>query len=276
MVDTAENTVANRDNADRAYNLIMKEKETLPSFDIKLKFIFSHSALKEGWDNPNVFQICTLKHSQSVISKRQEIGRGLRICVNSNGERMDSSVLNNEFFDMNKLTVVASESYDTFAKELQKEIVESLSERPTKLTNSVLKDRVLKNEKGEKLVIDEQTSMDLIFEFKIKGYIDDDYQITDELIKDIESDKFEVPEKLKDFKTSVIDLLLGIYSTANYKASQNEKANNIDEKILKPNGNFAKKEFKDLWNKIKIQTVYEVDFDTNEFYLVASSYYNSI
>lgn len=247
-----------------AYELIMKKKELLLSFKEPTRFIFSHSALREGWDNPNVFQICTLKHSQSTISKRQEIGRGLRICVNSHGERMDSSVLDNEFFDMNKLTVIASESYDTFAKELQNEIVESLSERPTKLTNSVLKDRVLRNDKGEKLVIDEQTSMDLIFAFKMKNYIDDEYQITEELIKDIEADEFEVPEKLKEFKTSVIELVQGIYSTANYKAAENEKANNIDEKILKPNENFAKKEFKDLWNKIKIQTVYEVDFNSDE------------
>ena len=247
-----------------AYDLIMKNKERLLSFKEPTRFIFSHSALREGWDNPNVFQICTLKHSQSTISKRQEIGRGLRICVNSNGERMDSSVLDNEFFDMNKLTVVASESYDTFAKELQQEIVESLSERPIKLTNSVLKDRVLKNEKGDKLVIDEKISMDLILAFRMKNYLDDDYQITDDFIKDIEADKFEVPEKLKEFKTSVIELVQGIYSTANYKASENEKTNNIDEKILKPNENFAKKEFKDLWNKIKIQTVYEVDFNSDE------------
>jgi len=247
-----------------AYDLIMKNKERLLSFKEPTRFIFSHSALREGWDNPNVFQICTLKHSQSTISKRQEIGRGLRICVNSHGERMDSSVLDNEFFDMNKLTVIASESYDNFAKELQKEIVESLSERPTKLTNSVLKDRVLKNEKGEKLVIDEQTSMDLIIAFNKKSYVDEDYQITDKLIKDIEADKFEVPENLNNFKTSIIELVQGIYSTANFRASENEKINNINEKILKPNENFAKKEFKELWNKIKIQTVYEVDFDSEE------------
>ncbi len=264
LIDSKEKRGEGGSDDVSAYDLIMKNKERLLSFKEPTRFIFSHSALREGWDNPNVFQICTLKHSQSTMSKRQEIGRGLRICVNSHGERMDSSVLDNEFFDMNKLTVVASESYDTFAKELQKEIVESLSERPTKLTNSVLKDRVLKNEKGEKLIIDEQISMDLIFAFKMKNYVDDDYQITDDLIKDIEADKFEVPDNLKNFKESVIELVQGIYSTANYKASENEKANNIDEKILKPNENFAKKEFKDLWNKIKIQTVYEVDFDSEE------------
>jgi len=247
-----------------AYDLIMKNKERLLSFKEPTRFIFSHSALREGWDNPNVFQICTLKHSQSTISKRQEIGRGLRICVNSHGDRMDSEVLDNEFFEVNKLTVVASESYDSFAKELQKEIVESLSERPTELTNSVLKDRVLKNEKGDKLVINEQISMDLIFAFKMKNYVDDDYQITDVLIKDIEAERFEVPESLNNFKASIIELVQGIYSTANYKSTEDERVNNVNEKVLKPNENFAKKEFKDLWKKIKIQTVYEVDFNSEE------------
>ena len=251
-------------NDSDAYELIMKKKERLLSFKESTRFIFSHSALREGWDNPNVFQICTLKHSQSTMSKRQEIGRGLRICVNSDGDRMDNSMLGGRFFDINKLTVVASESYDTFAKELQKEIVESLSERPIKLTNEVLVDRILTNRKGEKFTFDNQASMDLIFDFKIKGYVDDDYQITDILIKDIENNTFKVPDKLKNHAEQVAKLMENIYSTANYKAAENEKANNINEPVLKPNNNFAKKEFQELWNKIKVKTVYEVDFDSDE------------
>jgi type III restriction enzyme len=247
-----------------AYDLIMKKKELLLSFSESTRFIFSHSALREGWDNPNVFQICTLKHSQSTISKRQEIGRGLRISVNKHGERMDSSVLESDFFEVNKLTIIASESYDTFAKELQTEIVDSLSDRPVKLTTEVLVDRVLKNENGDKFVFDNQSSMDLIFDLKMKGYIDEHYQIRDSLIHDIEKQKYQYPDQLKGFENCVAELIQNIYSTANYKAIENDKANNINEAILRPNDNFAKKEFQELWNKIKVKTVYEVDFDSKE------------
>jgi len=264
FVDSKEKRSEGGSDDESAYDLIMKNKEKLLGFSEPTRFIFSHSALREGWDNPNVFQICTLKHSQSIISKRQEIGRGLRICVNSHGERMDTSVLENEFFDINKLTVVASESYDTFAKELQKEIVDSLSERPVKLTVDALVDHVLTNNKGEKFVFDSQTSMDLIFDFKNKGYIDDNYQITDTLIRDIAENKFKVPEKLNGFENCVADLMQKIHTTANYEATENGKANNISEAILKPNENFAKKEFQALWKKLKVKTVYEVDFDSDE------------
>jgi len=254
-------------NDESAYDLIMKNKEKLLSLNEPTRFIFSHSALREGWDNPNVFQICTLKHSQSEISKRQEIGRGLRICVNSHGERMDDSVLESDFFDINKLTVVASESYDSFAKALQNEIVASLSERPVKLTIDVLNKRVIKNEKGEKFTFDNQSSMDLIFDMKTKGYIDNNYQITDVLIKAIESKSYEVPEKLKGFESCVSELMQNIYTTANFTAAENESANNINETVLKPNDNFAKKEFQNLWKKIKVKTVYEVDFASQELIL---------
>ena len=248
-----------------AYDLIMKKKEKLLSLsEESTRFIFSHSALREGWDNPNVFQICTLKHSQSDISKRQEIGRGLRICVNSNGDRMDTSVLEGEFFDVNKLTVIASESYDSFAKELQNEIVKSLSERPVKLSSDVLNNLVLTNDKGEKFVFDNQTSIDLIFDLKMKGYVNENYQITDTLIKDIEENKYKVPEKFKGFETQIAELMTNIYTTANFKAAENDKLNNITEPVLKPNENFAKKEFQDLWKKIKVKTVYEVDFNSEE------------
>lgn len=177
---------------------------------------------------------------------------------------MDSSVLDGNFFNINTLTVVASESYDSFAKELQKEIVESLSDRPTKLTTDVLVDRVLRNEKGEKFVFDSQAAMDLIFDFKFKGYVDEKYMLTDKLIDDIKNDKIELPDKFKDFKEGVCDLMQSIYTTANFKATSNEKENHINEAFLKPNDNFAKKEFQDLWNKIKAITVYEVDFDSVE------------
>jgi len=264
FVDSKEKKSEGGSDDESAYDLIMKNKEKLLGLSESTRFIFSHSALREGWDNPNIFQICTLKHSQSTISKRQEIGRGLRICVNANGDRMDTSVLEGEFFDVNKLTVVASESYDSFARELQNEIVESLSERPVKLTIDVLKDLVLNNDKGEKFVFDNQTSTILIADFMNKKYLNENLQITDALIKDIENKKFKVPEKLKGFETQVADLMTNIYTTANFKASEDDYKNNVTVDELKPNENFAKKEFQDLWKKIKVKTVYEVDFDSAE------------
>ena len=118
-----------------AYDLILKNKERLLSFDEPTRFIFSHSALREGWDNPNVFQICTLRHAASAIAKRQEVGRGLRICVDQNGNRMDKEELGEEMVqDINKLTVIANESYKTFVDDLQKETREALRDRPTKAT----------------------------------------------------------------------------------------------------------------------------------------------
>ncbi|MBW2567925.1 MAG: restriction endonuclease subunit R, partial [Deltaproteobacteria bacterium] len=172
--------------------------------------------------------------------------------------------LDNEFFNLNTLTVVASESYDKFAKELQSEIVESLSDRPAILTTDILVNRVLKNDKGEQFAFDNQSAMDLIFKFRETGYVDSEYKITDKLIEDIENDRVEMPEELVPFKTEVCLLMQKIHGTANFKASNNEKADNINEPILKPNDNFAKKEFQDLWKKIKVKTVYEVDFDSDE------------
>ena len=264
FIDSEEKKTEGGSDDVSAYDLIMKKKERLLSFEEPTRFIFSHSALREGWDNPNVFQICTLKHSQSTVSKRQEIGRGLRICVNNDGDRMDASVLDNEFFNLNTLTVVASESYDSFAKELQSEIVESLSDRPTILTTDILVNRILKNDKGEQFTFNSQSAMDLIFKFREKGYVDSEYKITDKLIEDIENDRVEMPKELAPFKTEVCLLMQKIHGTTNFQASNNEKADNINEPILKPNDNFAKKEFQDLWKKIKVKTVYEVDFNSDE------------
>lgn len=247
-----------------AYDLIMKNKERLLSFSEPTRFIFSHSALREGWDNPNVFQICTLKISQSTISKRQEIGRGLRICVNSNGDRMDSTMLEDEFFDYNTLTVIASESYETFAKDLQKEILDSLSGRPTKLTPDVFKNRVLKNANGERFVFDDASSMNLIFDFKMKGYIDADYKVTDKFAADVETGNFSLPSEFAWFEKEVVSLVHDIYATDRFSPVENEKDQNVNEPVLRPNANFAKKEFQELWSKINVITTYEVDFESDE------------
>lgn len=240
----------------------MKNKERLLSFKEPTRFIFSHSALSEGWDNPNVFQICTLKHSQSTTKKRQEIGRGLRICVKSSGEekgsRMDFQVLDSEFFTYNTLTIIASESYDSFAKELQKEIVESLSDRPIILTPEVLINQILTNETGEEFVFNSQSAMNLIFKFRENAYVDSEYKITDKLIEDIETDTVQVTTEIEPFKASLCNLMQKIHTTAKFKASSDDRADNIHQAVLMPNDNFAKQKFQDLWNKIKVQIVYEV------------------
>jgi type III restriction enzyme len=245
-----------------AYDLIMKDKERLLSLSEPTRFIFSHSALREGWDNPNIFQICTLRHAQAEISKRQEIGRGLRICVNKEGERMDNSVLESGFFEVNNLTVVANESYDTFAKGLQKEILDSLSDRPAKLTVDVLKGRTLKNEKGNEFVIDETEAMNLIFSFKEQGYIDGDYKITEKLIEDAEEEKLVLPDNVLDFKNEIVEIMRKVYLTSELKVAENEREKSQVSFDL--NENFHKKEFQDLWSKIKVKTVYEVDFNSEE------------
>ncbi len=246
-----------------AYDLIMKDKERLLSFKESTRFIFSHSALREGWDNPNIFQICTLKHSDSTISKRQEIGRGLRICVDEHGERMDHGALGSEFFDINALTVVASESYDSFASQLQKEILNSISGRPSKLEVSVLKDRQLKNTSGETFTFDEAAAMRLIMKFTAKGYVDETFNITETLVEAIETNTLEVPDELENFKEELSEVLTKIHATNSFKSTENELASNLP-KEFSPNENFAKKEFQTLWNKIKVKTIYDVDFDSGE------------
>lgn len=247
-----------------AYDLIMKNKEQLLSFKEPTRFIFSHSALREGWDNPNIFQICTLKHSESTMSKRQEIGRGLRIAVDEHGNRMDHSVLENEFFDINTLTVIASESYDAFSKQLQKEILDTLSERPTTIEVAVFRDRVMKNKNGETFTFDEKSSMDLIFMFREMGYIDSNYKITEKLVEAMESGTVELPPALQKFTSELTELFGNIHATNTYQATEDDRATNIRELELKPNDNFAKKEFQDLWSKIKIKTVYDVAFNSKE------------
>lgn len=245
-----------------AYDLIMKDKERLLSLEEPVRFIFSHSALREGWDNPNIFQICTLKKSNSVISKRQEIGRGLRICVNNFGERMDYSVVGDDFFGINNLTVIASESYDSFAKSLQKEIVENLS-RKSYLTfsNKQFEGKILNNFNGEAKPLDERTINQIYRSFMKNDYIDDNDNITDKLREDIVNDNVVVPEEFSNFKEEYVNLIKSLYTNIVIPI-ENMGKKNIKE--LRPNNNFNKKEFQELWNKINIKTIYEVDFNSKE------------
>lgn len=249
-----------------AYDLIMKDKETLLDMNgtNRVRFIFSHSALREGWDNPNIFQICTLKHSQSEISKRQEIGRGLRIAVNKLGERMDKDVLGERFFDVNSLTVVASESYKDWVGDLQREVVEALKDRSPALTADILVGRTLQNAAGDKLLLDSTTAMNLIFELRGKGYLDNEYKVTDELIADVADEKVELSAEFEPFKIEILKLAKQAHDTDNFQIAEDGYAENVSEKNYKPNANFAKNEFQELWNKIKVKSSYEVSFDTDE------------
>ena len=150
-----------------AYDLIMKNKELLLDRNPKkspVRFIFSHSALREEWENPNVFQICTLKQSSSDVRKRQEVGRGLRLCVNQDGERMDTNVLGNDVHNVNVLTVIASESYDSFAKGLQNEIAEAVADRPRAVTAELFIGKVIKDDKGNEQVVDGDTGKAIFYE----------------------------------------------------------------------------------------------------------------
>ena len=247
-----------------AYDLIMKDKERLLSLNEQVRFIFSHSALREGWDNPNIFQICTLKHSNSEISKRQEIGRGLRICVNNEGDRMDYNYLENNFHTINTLTVVASESYDSFAKSLQSEMAENLTSRPKNFVQENFVGKILINENGDKYEFTSEHYQDFLIHNVMNGYVDrtDNYKITNKFIVDMENNRLDIMPELKPFENEVHNLMLKLYSTNNTKLASDGRREDI--KDLKLNDNFNKKEFQELWNKINIKTIYEVSFDTKE------------
>ncbi|GAA4724047.1 type III restriction-modification system endonuclease [Brevibacillus fulvus] len=249
------------DDAD-AYDLIMRDKERLLSFSEPTRFIFSHSALKEGWDNPNVFQICTLKHSDSTIKKRQEVGRGLRLCVNQNGERMDSSVPGIDVHEINVLTVIASESYEQFAKQLQNEIAETLSDRPRKADRDFFLDKVLNNARGEQLKLEDTLASKLLYTFIKNDYVDDQYNLTDVYFNAVENQSLKLPEELTDFQEPLVELVKSIYVEGKSNLADNERNRNIASVTV--NNNFYKKEFQELWNQINRKSVYTVKFDSEE------------
>jgi type III restriction enzyme len=244
-----------------AYDLIMKDKERLLSFEEPTRFIFSHSALKEGWDNPNVFQICALKNadSGSTTRRRQEVGRGMRLCVNKEGIRQDFQTVGDAVHDLNKLTVIASESYESFAKGLQSEIAATLKDRPTKVTMDFLSNKILVNEKGEKYRITERDANTLHRLLDRQGIIDLDDQITTEGRERIEMDDIPIPDSLKPFKTQVVKLLKSVYTKDAFKIEDGRKTQTI-----KPNKNFHKEAFKALWQKINTKSIYRVAYNTPE------------
>ena len=246
-----------------AYDLILKNKERLLSFDEPTRFIFSHSALREGWDNPNVFQICTLKHSDSNTAKRQEVGRGLRLCVNQNGNRMDVESCGASVHDINTLTVIASESYKTFVTDLQSDIKTVLYDRPTVATKEYFKGKYVKVDDVPTLIDD--STANKIYKYLIRNdYIDDDDKVTDSYRQDIKSGTVaELPEELKPMTDGIHTLIQAVYDDSILK---DMFADGHETKVKDNplNENFAKKEFQALWREINHKYAYTVEFDSDE------------
>lgn len=247
-----------------AYELIMKNKELLLDRDPKrspVRFIFSHSALREGWDNPNVFQICTLKQSGSDVRKRQEVGRGLRLCINQDGERMDVGTLGGDVHNVNVLTVIASESYDSFAKRLQLELAEAVADRPKAVTAELFKGRVITDAEGNEHVVDAETAQAIFYDMIVNGYIDKKGALTDKYYEDKANDAVKVAEEVAGCTESVINIIDSVYDG---RAIQPEDARKNNVTLRVDRDKLAMPQFKALWERIRPRSVYVVDFDTNE------------
>lgn len=248
------------DDAD-AYDLIMKDKERLLSLDEPVRFIFSHSALREGWDNPNVFQICTLKpQSESEIRSRQEIGRGLRLCVNQQGERMDESVLGSEVQELNKLTLVTDMAFGKFAEALQSGLAESLTDRPKKVDAQLFLGKELVNANGEKVKVTQDLAEAIYEDLIGSGYVKRG-ELTDKYYADKASGTVQVAEEVKDCAASVVSILSTIYDSHSVEL-EDAHGNNVEAKV--DTAKLKKKEFLALWEKINQKSFYTVSFDTKD------------
>ena len=240
-----------------AYNLILKDKERLLSFEEPTRFIFSHSALREGWDNPNVFVMCMLKHSKSTISRRQEVGRGLRLSVDQHGDRMDNPAI---VHDINVLTVVGSESYKEFVSGLQTEIAETLSSRPREATEVYFTGKAILTESG--LIEINAAMAKQIYRYLVKNDYTDDADHIAEAYHDAkaEGSLASLPENLKPFQEQIFQLIDSVFSDA-----QLPKVDDGRKPKTNPlNANFEKKEFQELWARINRKAIYRVEFDSEE------------
>ena len=240
-----------------AYELILKNKERLLSQKEPVRFIFSHSALREGWDNPNVFVICMLKHSDSEISRRQEVGRGLRLAVNEFGERMDHPAI---VHDINVLTVISSESYKEFVDGLQKEISGSLASRPRQANEAFFKGKLMITDFGT-VEVGQDLAAGIEFYLVQQGYVDRHKHITDTYHQaKLEGTLAELPADLREFAPQVFELIDSVFSEASLPIPEDGRRS----KTNPLNSNFDKKEFKDLWSRINKKAVYKVAFDSSE------------
>lgn len=264
------NEKKNKESNDKdAYDLIMKDKERLLSFEEPVRFIFSHSALKEGWDNPNVFQICTLKDSSAETRKRQEIGRGMRLAVDRYGIRQDEELLGSAVHEINKLTVIANESYDSFSKSLQSEIKELLSDRTQVITNELFIGKKITNESGESRIIDNNLALELYVELRRKGYIDKVGNILEEYHTDLENNSLNFGEDFVGYEMAISQIIDPISKGLHYKIVDDNKvgirfSDHVNQK------NLVAKEFKKLWERIHYKSSYRVDFDDDELVEKAS------
>lgn len=247
-----------------AYDLILKDKERLLSFDEPTRFIFSHSALREGWDNPNVFQICTLRHASSATAKRQEVGRGLRICVDRQGNRMDAERLGDAVHDINKLTVIANESYSAFVDDLQKETREALRERPSQATVAYFEGKTFIMGE-ERHIISSQEAASIVTYLYENDYIDEHGNILSSYHNDLEQGALApLGKKLQPISEQVHLLIQGIFDPSALQGmieDGNDKAEVVNDKL---NDNAGKKEFQALWNEINHRYVYTVHYDSEE------------
>ena len=252
-----------------AYDLILRDKETLLSFPTanddeltrqkkNVRFIFSHSALREGWDNPNVFVICTLKHSDNTVTRRQEVGRGMRISVNQDGHRMDDPAT---VHDTNLLTVVANESYSDFVSALQRDISDSLSARPRVADKAYFKGKIIKTEEGDDLEVTDHMA-NQVYRYLVKNDYTDDSDGISQTYHDAKENGSiaPLPDELEPYKEQIFKLIDSVFSDADLPDIG-------DDRKAKENplsANFEKKEFKALWNRINKKAAYTVHFETDE------------
>ncbi len=251
--DTAENNAGNRDNAERAYSLIMRDKEKLLAFDTPLKFIFSHSALKEGWDNPNVFQICTLREMGTERERRQTIGRGLRLCVDQDGQRVRG-------FEVNRLTVIATESYEQFAENLQKEIEADTGIRFGVLEQHQFAGIAIKAADGTLTPLGVDKSKALWDHLKAAGHVDAKGKVQDSLKLALKNGTLALPEAFEAQRGQIAEVLRKVSGRLEVKNADERKAaplrKGADGKAI-----YLSDEFNALWDRIKHQTTYRVQFD---------------
>ena len=247
-----------------AYDLILKNKERLLSLDEPVRFIFSHSALREGWDNPNVFQICSLRQSNSVSQKRQEVGRGLRLCVDRYGVRQDNDALPEEVHKVNRLTVIASEGYATFVADLQHDIRQDLYDRPTKADVDFFTGKIVTLDDGAKYTITKNDAQEIYFHLRMNNYITKDGEVTETFRKACaEETLLPLADELQPMSNSVMKLVQSIYDPSVLKGmiDDGSKTTTPDNKL---NNNFMKKEFQELWQRINHKYAYTVSFDSEE------------
>lgn len=248
-----------------AYDLILKNKERLLSFEEPTRFIFSHSALREGWDNPNIFQICTLKHGgDSSTQKRQEVGRGLRLCVNQAGDRMDAETVGDQVHVLNTLTVIASEGYASFVKDLQDQTRQVLYDRPRKASIEYFEGKNIFTTDGQKITVTPAQARQ-VYQYLVKNnYIDEDDNVTQDYRDDVQTDSLRpLPEALRPMQEGIHKLVQAIFDDK-VLADMFKDANKTPAPENPLNDRFYKEAFQTLWRAINHKYAYQVDFDSDE------------